>query len=97
MSKSLNANNEVKIDNRNLCTYRLDDYCICEFVPMGTEAGCYTCAVCRYYTPETGERTPKSPVCKWLEDEVCCNGDCPLVGDLPWSACTACKYWETKI
>lgn len=96
MSKSLNRNNEIEIDDRNLCIYLLDDYCTCEFVPLGTEPG-DACEVCRYRTPETGDdvlRLP--PVCKWLEDEVCCNGESPLVGDFPHDACLVCKYWETK-
>lgn len=94
MSKSLNKNNEIEIDGRNLCTYLLDDYCTCEFVPLGTEAG-DACEVCRYRTPETGAKS--TPVCKWLEDEVCCNGESPLVGDFPHDACLVCKYWETKL
>ena len=35
---------------------------------------------------ETGAEKPEAPKCKWLEDEVCCNGDCPMVGDFPHDA-----------
>lgn len=34
---------------------------------------------------------PEDSKCKWLEDEVCCNGDCPMVGDFPHDACIVCK------
>lgn len=92
MSKSLNRNNEI--DDRNLCAYLLDDYCTCRLVPMGEETG-QACEVCRYYTHEKG-KTEGDPECKWLENEVCCNRDCPLVACFPWTACAVCKFWEVR-
>lgn len=39
---------------------------------------------------------PEDSKCKWLEDEVCCNGDCPMVGDFPLDACIVCGWWENE-
>lgn len=45
---------------------------------------------------ETGAEKPESTKCKWLEEEVCCNGDCPMVGDFPLDACIVCGWWENE-
>lgn len=86
MSRYINGNNEPVIDDYNACTFNLDDSCTCD----------YECSVCRFFKRETGAEKPEDPKCKWLEGEVCCNGDCPMVGDFPHDACIVCKWWENE-
>ena len=95
MSRYLNGNNEPVIDDYSACTFKLDDSCTCEFVPYWMQAG-HECSVCRFFKRETGAEKLEDPKCKWLEEEVCCNGDCPMVGDFPLDACIVCKWWENE-
>ena len=95
MSRTWSKDGKLVMGTYGDCMHKIDELCNCDYTPMDFEAG-KSCSVCKFFSIETGAELPEQPKCKWLQDEVCCNGDCPMVADFPDDACIVCGWWENE-